>query len=382
MSIHYILNSIITHKKRIIAPAITGTVFLFLILYFIYPITYKSTVTILPPEQKSSPGLSSLLQGASFGDMLMSTGSANAQLYGEILKSRSACEYVVKKLDLYEYLDRNNLQDAAEKLKSEMDIDISKEGIIKLSYRTRTPLFGFFSSSSDSIKKLSAHICNAYAEALDSINKIKLTAKSRKTRIYIGEQIDITKSKLDSVETELYTFQKKHKAVSMTDQLKVSIEAAAKLKGELIANEINLGYLSQNLNTDNTILQSIRKKNAELKEQLSKLESSNNDFMIAFKDAPELGVQLAGIYRESKILNEVYLLLQQQFYKEKVQENRDIPTVEVLDTAIAPTKAESPRVVFATIVGGIIIFLLLSLSVIIDYKKMNKYLNPGKESSK
>jgi len=289
---------------------------------------------------------------------------------------------VVKKLDLYEYLDRNNLQDAAEKLKSEMDIDISKEGIIKLSYRTRTPLFGFFSSSSDSIKKLSAHICNAYAEALDSINKIKLTAKSRKTRIYIGEQIDITKSKLDSVETELYTFQKKHKAVSMTDQLKVSIEAAAKLKGELIANEINLGYLSQNLNTDNTILQSIRKKNAELKEQLSKLESSNNDFMIAFKDAPELGVQLAGIYRESKILNEVYLLLQQQFYKEKVQENRDIPTVEVLDTAIAPTKAESPRVVFATIVGGIIIFLLLSLSVIIDYKKMNKYLNPGKESSK
>jgi len=374
MSIQTILNAIITHRKKIFAPTITGTLFVFLILYFVFPFTYNSTVTILPPEQKSSPGLSSLLQGANFSDLVMPQGTANAQLYGEILKSRSASEYVVNKLRLLEYLSSDNVQEASGKLKSEMEIEITKEGIVKLTYQTQTPLFGFFQTSADSIKRLSAHICNAYIEALDSINRIKLTAKSRKTRIYIGEQIDQTKRKLDSVETSLIVFQKTNKTISMSEQLKVSIEAAAKLKGEIISNEINLGYLSQNLSNDNTILQSIRKKNSELKEQLSKLESSNNDFLIAFREAPELGVQLASIYRESRILNEVYLLLQQQFYKEKVQENRDIPTVEILDSAIPPLKASGPRVVFSTVIAGLLIFLLLSLSVLIDYKKMNKYL--------
>ncbi|MHC1737031.1 MAG: GumC family protein [Ignavibacteriaceae bacterium] len=374
MSIQKILNAIITHRKKIIGPTITGTVFIFLILFFIYPITYKSTVTILPPEQKSSSGLSTLLQGADFSDVFMNQGTANAQLYGEILKSRSASEYVVSKLGLYDYLSSDNSQDASSKLKSKMEIEISKEGVIKLTYTTSTSFFGFFQSSNDSIKRLSAQICNSYIEALDSINRIKLTAKSRKTRIYIGEQIEQTKTKLDSVETALIKFQKLNKTISMSEQVKVSIEAAAKLKGEIISNEINLGYLSQNLNSDNTILQSLRKRNSELKDQLNKLESSNNDFMIAFRDAPELGVQLASIYRESKILNEVYLLLQQQFYKEKVQENRDIPTVEVLDSAIPPLKASGPRVIFSSIIGGLLIFLILSISVLIDYKKINKYL--------
>lgn len=374
MSIQKILNAIITHRKKIIAPTISGTVFIFLILYFVYPITYKSTVTILPPEQKSASGLSTLLQGADFSDVFANKGTANAQLYGEILKSRSASEYVVRKLGLYDYLSSDNTQDASNKLKSKLEIEISKEGIIKLTYETSTSLFGFFQSNNDSIKRLSAQICNSYIEALDSVNRIKLTVKSRKTRMYIGEQIEQTKNKLDSVETALIKFQKLNKTVSMSEQLKVSIEAAAKLKGELISNEINLGYLSQNLNSDNTILQSLRKRNSELKDQLNKLESSNNDFMIAFRDAPELGVQLASIYRESKILNEVYLILQQQFYKEKVQENRDIPTVEILDSAIPPLKASSPRVIFSSFIGGLLIFLILTISVLIDYKKINKYL--------
>ena len=149
MSIQKILNAIITHRKKIIAPTISGTVFIFLILYFIYPITYKSTVTILPPEQKSASGLSTLLQGADFSDVFMNKGTANAQLYGEILKSRSASEYVVRKLGLYDYLSSDNSQDASNRLKSKLEIEISKEGIVKLTYETSTSLFGFFQSSND-----------------------------------------------------------------------------------------------------------------------------------------------------------------------------------------------------------------------------------------
>ena len=91
-----------------------------------------------------------------------------------------------------------------------------------------------------------------------------------------------------------------------------------------------------------------------------------------------MGKELASLLREVKIQNEVYMMLQQQYYKEKIQENRDLPTVEVLDEAIAPVKAASPRVLFSTVLGGIFVFLLMSLILIISERKTYIHLSSNK----
>ena len=100
------------------------------------------------------------------------------------------------------------------------------------------------------------------------------------------------------------------------------------------------------------------------------MQLNSRDYLLAFGEVPELGKQLSDLYRDVKIQNEVYLMLQQQYYQEKIQENRDLPTVEVLDEAIPPLKASSPRVIFSTIVGGIFILLLLILFLVIKEKKV------------
>jgi uncharacterized protein involved in exopolysaccharide biosynthesis len=94
---------------------------------------------------------------------------------------------------------------------------------------------------------------------------------------------------------------------------------------------------------------------------------------------PELGKELATLLREVKIQNEVYILLQQQYYKERIQENRDLPTVEVLDKAITPLRKSAPKTVVSTITGGIFIFLAMSLLVVFEEKKKNQYLNKNKD---
>ncbi|MEJ2618471.1 MAG: hypothetical protein P8Z35_26180 [Ignavibacteriaceae bacterium] len=63
-------------------------------------------------------------------------------------------------------------------------------------------------------------------------------------------------------------------------------------------------------------------------------------------------------------------MLQQQYYKEKIQENKDLPTVEILDEAIPPLTPSSPRIVFATIMGGIFIFLCASLIFIVKDRQI------------
>ncbi|MBK7378254.1 MAG: hypothetical protein IPJ03_04520 [Ignavibacteriales bacterium] len=66
-------------------------------------------------------------------------------------------------------------------------------------------------------------------------------------------------------------------------------------------------------------------------------------------------------------------MLQQQYYKEKIQENKDIPTIEVLDKAIPPLKAVAPRTIFSTAVGAIFVFLFLTLILILKEKRIFNY---------
>lgn len=377
MSYHEILNTIIFYRAPILKVTILSSVILFLILLFVYPISFESPVTILPPEKNNQMGgLSGLLGGEDLSSLITGgMSNANSQLYMEMLKSRSASLYVVRKHNLVKFYDSRNEIEAARKLSEKLIIDINKEGIIKLSVNTSTSLFPMFTSEGDSIKKLSAMLSNSFVEALDLINREKLSSKAKRARVYIEAQLQQTKLLLDSAENSLMLFQKKNKTVSLPEQVKAAIDAAADLKTDIVKTEIELGLLQPNLREDSKTLLTLRSKLQELRNQYNKMEMGNQDYLVAFKDVPEIGRELAKLVREVKIQNEVYMLLQQQYFKERIQENRDLPTIEVLDEAIPPLKASSPRLIFSTVMGGVFIFLLMSLLYIANEMKIIKFKN-------
>jgi tyrosine-protein kinase Etk/Wzc len=378
MSMHEILNLIIRNIKSIVMITAVFSILLFLIIYLVYPIYYKSEVTILPPEKsKEFTGLGSLLASQDLGSLMTgSGGNANSQLYIEMLKSRSAAEYVVKKLDLLDYYNSKSVLEAAGKLSDDLEIELTKEGIIKLNVEVKTSLFPVFRNERDSIRNFSAEVSNTYVEALDLINRDKLSSKAKRAREYIEDQLLATKSLLDSAETSLMDFQKVNKAISLPEQVQAAIDAAANIKTEIVKTEIELGLLGSNLREDNKNIRAIREKLNELRNQYNKMEMGNQDYLVAFGEVPSLGKQLASLVREVKIQNEVYLLLQQQYYREKIQETRDLPTVEVLDEAVPPLKAAGPRILFSTAMGGVFIALFIILLLIIQEKKLFKFRKP------
>lgn len=380
MSYHEILNTIIFHRNKILKVTIIGTIALFLILLFVYPVSYQANISIMPPENKPESGsLSSLLGNQDFSGILSGgLSSTNSQLYIEMLKSRTAALYVVKKFNLMKYYDTDNIYTAAQKLRNHLETDLSKEGIITLNVEVTTPLVPGITADKDSVKRLAADLSNAYVEALDKMNREKLSSQAKRARQYIEEELVKTKRQLDSVETLLADFQKTNKAISLPEQVNAAIDAAANLKTEIVKTEVQLGLLESNLREDNQTLVALRSKLEQLREQYNKMAMGSQDYLVAFKDVPELGKELASLLRDVKIHNEVYLLLQQQYYKEKIQENRDIPTIQVLDEAIPPQKASAPRTVFSTVTGGIFIFLLMSLIVVMGEKKTYLFKNKEK----
>ncbi|HEY4756612.1 MAG TPA: hypothetical protein VIH28_11195 [Ignavibacteriaceae bacterium] len=372
MSYHDILHTIIIYRIPILKVTISTSVLLFLILFFVYPKSYEAPVTILPPEKNNQMGgLSGLLGGEDLSN-LMTAGmsNANAQLFIEMLKSRSASLYVVRKHNLIKFYDAKNEIEAAAKLSEKLNLDLSKEGIIKLSVNTSGSWFPIFTSQNDSVRKFSAELSNSFVEALDNINREKLSSKAKRARIYIEAQLQQTKVLLDSAENSLMLFQKKNKTVSLPEQVKAAIDAATELKTDIIKTEIELGLVQPNLREDSKTLLTLKSKLQELRNQYNKMEMGNQDYLVAFKDVPEIGRELAQLVREVKVQNEVYMLLQQQYFKERIQENRDLPTIEVLDEAIPPLNASSPRLIFSTVLGGVFVFLLMSLLYVANEMKV------------
>jgi uncharacterized protein involved in exopolysaccharide biosynthesis len=348
MTLHDFIHTILLYRNPILKITIATSVLIFIILLFIYPISYRAPVTILPPaEQDQMGGLRGIVSGGGDVSSLLVGGltQSSSQIHIEILKSRTAAEHVVRKHNLVEYYNAKTIYDACDDLRSVLETDLSKEMIITLDVKVSTGFLPLFFADLDSTKKFAAKLSNSYVEALDNINTEKISYKAKRTREYIEEQLEITKSLLNSSEEKLMEFKQKNKTISLSEQLKSAIESSAEIKAELIQTEIEIGLLEPNLRDDSPALIALRKKLSELKQEYNKFEIGTEDYLIAFEDVPELSKEFADILREVKIQNEIYLLLQQQYYKEKIQENKDLPTIEVLDEAIPPLKASGPRTI-------------------------------------
>lgn len=373
MTLHDIIHVLLINWKTITKLSIGASLVIFIYLLLISPITYNAPVTILPPvERDQISGLGSLLSGGEMTDFL--TGKlapGNSQLFIEILKSRTAAEYVVKKHNLKEYFDSDDEDEAAKQLQEVLNLDLNKEGIITLSVGVKTNLIPLIFSQKDSVKNLSAKLSNSYVEALDKINREKVSYRAKRAREYIEQQITQTKIELDSAEFKLMEFQKTNKTIALPEQLTSAIESAAKLKAEIVNTEIEIGLLEPNLRADNKVLLALRKKLSELQREYKKFDMDSDDYLVAFSNVPELGMDLAKLLRVVKIKNEVYLLLQQQYYRERIQENRDVPTIDILDEAIPPRKQSAPRIIYSTIVSGIFVLFLVSLFFIIKERKIS-----------
>ncbi len=368
MDFHTIIHTILTNWKRILSVTILSTIILFLIFLFVYPVTYSSVATVLPTEKNTSLiGMSSILSQQNMTSLLSpSLSNASSQLYAEILRSRTAALYVIKKLNIQDEYDEKDINTAAIKLSNNLNVELTKEGLIKISVDYSSKLFPLLTDNLSNRRNTSALLTNTFIEALDKINREKIATRSKKARLFLETQIVQTKMDLDSLENELQIFQKKNKTLSLPDQLKASIESATKLKSEIAQLEIELGLMKYNIQPDDKIYQSLIKRIDQLKQQYSKIESESNDYLLAFEKVPAVAKELTSLLREVKIQNEVYIFLQQQYYKEKIEENRDLPTVEVLDPAIPPNRPVSPRLFFSTFLGGI--FAFLTMSIISIYK--------------
>ena len=360
---------------KIFAISFVALVVYTLLLYFIYPLTFTATASVLPPESPKSQGLAGLLGGQDLGGLVAGGATGNSQLYAEIVKSRSATEYVTKKIDLKDYYGSTNLTELHSKILGDLEVEVTKEGIIKVGFSVKTGYFGRNEGDRKKAADFSALISNTFVAALDSINRSKLHSKAKLTREFIEGRLATTKSDLDSAENSMAQFQKENKTISLPEQLKAAIDAAAKVKSDIIATQIELEFRMKTMSETSPEVEAVKSKLASLQKEYNKFQSNSDELFVGFKEAPALGVKLSNYYREVRVLSEVYSLLQQQYFKELIQEQKDIPTIEVLDSAVPPLRTSSPRMFQSVLAAAFLFFTLTFLYYFRKEDEVKRYFS-------
>ncbi|MGQ9560474.1 MAG: GumC family protein [Candidatus Oleimicrobiaceae bacterium] len=331
-------------RRRFILVTVGSVAVLTAMVSLLLPNWYAARASLLPPKRPGGltgmleGGISSLMKGLS-GLKGLGT-SEEAYSYLAILQSRTAMEAVVRKFDLvkvYKIKD-GSMEKAVRKLSSKAEFDIGSEGNINITVYDRD-------------RQRAADMANYFIEVLNDISVRLGTQEARGNREFVERRYQENQRDLRLAEDSLKAFQQRYGIYALPEQTEAAIKGAAELKGEAIAKEIALAIAERSLGSDNPETQSLRLQVAEINRKLREMKFGSSEWFsnrslnlfVPFKDVPELGMEYIRRYRDFEIQNKLLEFLVPLYEQAKLEEQKDMPVVLVLDRAVPPERKAKPR---------------------------------------
>jgi tyrosine-protein kinase Etk/Wzc len=353
-------------RRWMIAALCVLALLIAFVVSVLLPKTYDSVATVLAPKEGAPGGLlpgltasSGLLQQV-VGLSLPSL-TPNRDLLISVLRSRTIADSVVTRFDLQQRYRERYREDAINRLRRVTAVSLTKEGVIAIRVEDTDPA-------------RAAEMANYYVELLDRLVAQYSRGEAGRQRGFLTAQLANAKTDLDTAEEELRRFQEKNRAIVLQEQTKGAIEAAARLKGEIIAAEVQLQAMRNFATEANPEIVLLRRRIDEMKRQLGQMQygdgstpvpgSGRRDFSVPFSKVPEVGLELARLTREVKIQETLVTLLTQQGEQARLVEAKDVPVVQVLDRAVPAERPIRPRVavnIAVAVAGSLLLGVFLAL---------------------
>ena len=339
-----ILTRLVRRKWTIIGSVIAGGA-LFLGITYLMPHTYSGLSTLVPPEKQSSQsGLLSFLTGSGALDLMKGQENPALSTFKNVLDSRVLAEQIAADSLVRDYYSSWDTSRKAilSNVQNALEAEPLRNGILNVEINVKT----HWLPSHEEIAKarqLVPHLANLFVVHLDRYNRENLMTTAKFTRIFIEGEYKSRLAQLDTAYAKLQAFQEEHKAISLTDQLSATVMSAATLASEVQQLEMRLGVEEREFSAGSGRVTLLRSQLEEARRQLKKYDDGGvGEYVIALKDVPEVARTLAGLMREVKLLETISAYLRQQLEQERISEQRDLPTLQVLDSAIVPDTRSSP----------------------------------------
>lgn len=332
------------------------------------PRIYESTASLLVPKETSG-----VFAGLQASAMLQQLGGVagipsltpNRDVLVSILKSRTMAQALVERFQLQQRYQRQYVEDTVGVLQRMTLVAVSREGVISVRVEDTDP-------------RVAAEMTNYYLEQLDRIVSRLDVGEAGQRRVFLTDRLAHARTDLDLGEQALRRFQERNRAVNLQEQTRGAIEAAARLKGEIMAAEVQIQVM-RNFATDaNPELVALRRRIDEMKRQLAQMQygetvpavlgpgQDRRDFAVLLPRVPEMALELARLTRDVKVQETMVTLLTQQIEQAKIAEANNMPVVRVLDRATPAERHSKPSLRVNVMIAGtssLIIAVMLVFSI-------------------
>jgi uncharacterized protein involved in exopolysaccharide biosynthesis len=349
--------------RKFVFYAVLGTfVLMMIVMYLIVPRYYKATTVILPPKQKSQFSAASALKNMlPMGGFGLAKASDDLLLYRTIVSSRSCEEEIINTYDLIRRYDVDDIEYAIKELEGNFSAVIDEDDV------------SLTITVYDKDSVIATSMANKFVEILNRISLSLTTREAKSNRVFIERRYRQNKDDMLAAEDSLRSLQERYSVYLVPDQFKAAIEAASRVKAEAILKEIEVGILSRTVSeTDSRLIQA-RLELSEYNKKLQQMKFGNGtiaytgDLFPPFQRMPELGLLYFRYYRETQVQQQLFELLTPLYEQAKIEENRDTPSLLVLDKAVVPPKPAKPRRgLTAVIVTGIMLLLSLIFTFVLE----------------
>ena len=340
-------NIIWKRKKFIITSVIIVTV-ISAVISLILPKWYKATAVIMPPETEESRfgGLSANLGAFGLGGMF--GGSESQMRFLAILKSRTLLEAMNKKFDFQKRYKTENLESTIKALRENINIKVEEEEQIVVSMLDRD-------------QEMVADMANHIVYCLDNLNITLTASKAKSSREFIENRIQIVRDSLNKLENEISMFMQKKGIISISDQMKTAVEKAADMKAAIMAKEVELEVKKRVLSIKSPEVESLESELVILRTKFNEFysEASSEKLFLNFDKIPDMEKEYLQLKRKAEYYAKLLEYLGPQYEQAKIEEARDVPTVQVLDRAKRPEWKCKPRRALVVIATDFIFCLFL-----------------------
>lgn len=317
------------NRRVALGGFVGGAAILAAVVSLLLPPWYRAQATILPPSEGTDTFsiMSGLIESAALSRLGLISTSTPSDVFAEILRSRTIREAMIDSFDLQTLYERKGMDRTLKELDRHVGVDVAPSGLVVVAVEDRDP-------------ERAAQMANFLIDALDRFNQESLNTRAKKTRNFLEERLTDARKRMQSAESLLAGYERKHGVVASEE----AVRGMADVIAQKLSLQVQRSYVSS-FSVQNSA--ELRAMDAEIRafdQELAKLPGLKHE-----------GARLA---LDAEIQRKVFTLLTAQHEEARIQEMRDTPTLTVLDRARPPEIRARPRRTIIVLVSTLIAALL------------------------
>jgi len=365
---------LIKWKKFLIALLFPFMIFTYLAIYFLIEEQFDSSALLIPAEDTSIGGIAGLIGnfGANLPFDIGAGSSPEMNMYYTIIYSRTNLQSIIDKFDLYKVYElspevKDYKKKAIEILSGNISANETDFSAYELTVRTNSP-------------QLSADIANYIIKLLNEKLIELRTQKSKNNRIFLGERVEEIRQNLRNAEDSLMIFQEKSGILEPEEQFKGIVTAFTTLETELITKQIEKSIFEKLRGSNSPQVETSIVEINEYKKRLQEIKKYGNPegLILSIESLPQNAMDYYRLFREVEINSKILEFVLPLYEQAKIEEKKDIPTLQVIDIAIPPAKKSYPPRTIITLVITFGVFITTFFFILIrenqNWQQSEKFL--------